>query len=196
MPENKFTLLYLGNIGAAAGVELLIKAFHNARLKQAQLVIAGDGSARVACVALAERMGAADVLFVSDPDASNVPLLQSLAHVFLLPLRKGNGMTSVPSKLMAYLLSAKPVLATVDTESDTARCILESQCGWVGEPDNAQWLAGKMAEVSGISAEALVMIGMRGREYGLRHFSKAVRVKELGEVVENAVNGRKSDVRG
>jgi len=183
VPEDRFTFLYLGNIGPVAGVEGLIEAFHAACLKQSQLVIAGDGSSKGACVERVKRLGAGDVRFISDPEAGNVPLLQSLGHVCLLPLRKGAGMSSIPSKLMAYLLSAKPILATVDAESDTARCIQEAQCGWVGGPENAEWLAGKMGEVAAMPQAVLNEMGKRGRAYGLKHFSKGEGVQRLTDVV-------------
>src|ERR1039458_8517301 len=57
IPEDRFTFLYLGNVGPVAGVEGLIEGFHAAGLKQAQMVIAGDGSSKAACVRLAKRMG-------------------------------------------------------------------------------------------------------------------------------------------
>src|ERR1035437_398785 len=104
-------------------------------------------------------MGVSGVRFVSDPDAGNVPLLQSLGHVCLLPLRKGAGMSSIPSKLMAYMLSARPVLATVDAESDTASAISEAQCGWAGEPENVQGLAEAMRNVAAFPAPELDRIG-------------------------------------
>jgi glycosyltransferase involved in cell wall biosynthesis len=186
IPEYPFTFLYLGNIGLVANVEGLIEAFHAAGLKQAQLVIAGDGSSKAACVELAKRMGVSCVRFVSDPDAGNVPLLQSLGHVCLLPLRKGAGMSSIPSKLIAYLLSAKPVLATLDAGSDTARCIQEAQCGWLGEPEDIGWLAKKMREIATLPSAGLYEMGQRGRQYGLAHFSKAAGVRHLSNVILNA----------
>ena len=186
IPKDRFTFLYLGNIGPVAGVELLIEAFHAAQLAHAQLVIAGDGSSKAACVALAERLAVSGVRFVSDPNAGNVPMLQSLGHVCLLPLRKGAGMSSIPSKLMAYLLSAKPVLATVDAESDTARAVSEAQCGWVGEPENIKSLAMKMAQVAGLPPAVLVAMGQRGRSYGLAHFSKATGVRKLANIILGA----------
>lgn len=189
VPEQNFTFLYLGNIGPVAGVEGLIKAFHAARIDEAQLVIAGDGSAKAACVELARRMKVSNVRFVSDPDVNNVPLIQSLGHVCLLPIRSGSGMTSIPSKLIAYLLSQKPILATVDAQSDTARCIREADCGWVGEPEDVTWLAGKMAEVATMSTATLHPIGQRGRAYGLRHFSKAEGMRKLGAIVLEAAGG-------
>jgi glycosyltransferase involved in cell wall biosynthesis len=183
VPQEPFTFLYLGNIAPTAGVEHLIEAFHFARLSQAQLVIAGDGSAKAACVARASSLGSSEVRFISCPDAANVPLLQSMAHVCLLPLRKGTGFSCMPSKLMAYLFSAKPVLATVDDGSDAARCLQEAQCGWVGQPENAVWLAGKMGEVAALPAVDLDMMGQRGRAYGLRHFSKSEGVPRLANLV-------------
>jgi hypothetical protein len=131
-------------------------------------------------------MGVSGVLFVSDPEASNVPLLQSLGHVCLLPLRAGAGLSSIPSKLMAYLLSAKPVLATLDAGSDTARCIQEAQCGWVGEPEQVEWLARKMAEVAALPTAVLEAMGQRGRAYGLKHFSKSEGVQRLASVILSA----------
>lgn len=75
--------------------------------------------------------------------------------------------------LKAYWLSAKPVLATLDTNSDTARAISEAQCGWVGEPENIQGLAMKMAEVAALLSAVLEAMGQRGRSYGVAHFFKA-----------------------
>jgi len=186
IPAHQFTFLYLGNIGPVAGVELLIEAFHAAQPPHAQLVIAGDGSAKAGCVDLVRRRQVSNVRFVSDPEAANVPLLQSLGHVCLLPLRKGAGMSSIPSKLMAYLLSAKPVLATMDAGSDTARCIRDGDCGWVGEPEQVSWLGAKMAEVATLPAAELAGIGQRGRIYGLKNFSKAEGVGKLARIILKA----------
>jgi hypothetical protein len=128
-------------------------------------------------------MSISSVHFISDPDVKNVSRLQAMAHVFLLPLRKGAGMSSIPSKLPAYLFSAKPVLATVDDESDTAHCLREAQCGWVGEPENVEWLGHKMGEVSAMRPVELDEMGKRGRAYGLEHFSKARGVRLLADLV-------------
>ena len=183
IPEDCFTFLYLGNIGPVAGVELLIEAFHAARINRAQLVIAGDGSAKAGCVALARRLQAKEVRFISDPVATNVPLMQSLGHVCLLPVRRGASMSSIPSKLIAYLFSAKPVLALLDDGSDTARCIREAQCGWVGEPEQVPWMKAKMAEVAALPAGELEAIGLRGRTFGLAHFGKTAGVERLASIV-------------
>jgi hypothetical protein len=89
------------------------------------------------------------------------------------------------------LLSGKPVLATLDAESDTAQHIREAQCGWVGEPESAVWLAAKMGEVAALPPVVLDLMGQRGREYGLKHFSKSEGVQRLADLVTAAGKQRK-----
>jgi glycosyltransferase involved in cell wall biosynthesis len=186
VPHEPFTFVYLGNIGPIAGVDLLIQSFCKARLSTAQLLIIGGGSAKAAHEELALRLGTSNVRFISDPVGKNVSLLQSMAHVCLLPMKRGAGMSSIPSKLPAYMFSAKPVLASVDAESDTARAISEAQCGWIEEPEDVQGLAEKMRDVASFPAAELDRIGRRGHSYGLAHYSKAVGVRKLAHVVLRA----------
>ncbi|MDH4272689.1 MAG: glycosyltransferase family 4 protein [Candidatus Aminicenantes bacterium] len=181
VPEDKLTFLYLGNIGPVAGVELVIQAFHGAQIQEAQLIVAGDGSSKASCYNLAKSLGGANIRFLSDPDFRNTALILGMAHVCLLPILRGAGLSSVPSKLMAYLLSAKPILATVDRESDAARIIKEAGCGWQGEAGELSWLANKMREVAGLPHGELERIGEKGRQFYLREFSRATGLQKLSD---------------
>lgn len=186
IPEHLFTFLYLGNIGPVAGVDLLIHAFTEAAISNAQLLIIGDGAAKSDCVALVNRLNLSHVHFISDHEVANVPLLQSMAHVCLLPMKRGAGMSSIPSKLPSYLFSAKPVVSTVDLDSDTARFIRQSECGWVGEAEDLSWLVNTMKEVARLSADQLDVIGQRGKKFGLIHFSKSSGVIRLADTITQA----------
>ena len=183
IPSSFFTFLYLGNIGPVAGVDFLIRAFHEAALPKAQLIIVGEGSDKSKCQQEAKRFRSSNIHFISDPIAENVPLLQSMADVFLLPLKKGAGMSSIPSKLAAYMFSGKPILATVDAESDTAVAITQAQCGWVGEPENVAWLADKMRKALKLSTNEITQLGKNARMFGYQHFSKTVGVHSLADLI-------------
>ena len=186
IPNIYFTFLYLGNIGPVAGVDFLIRAFHEASIDSAQLVIIGDGSAKANCIKLVASLKTERIHFISDPDADNVPLLQSIAHVCLLPMKSGSGKSSIPSKLPAYLFSAKPVLATVDPDSDTARLINEAKCGWVGAPENIEWLTNKMREVITFSDVKLAAFGLNGQIYGINYYAKSICVEKLSKLIVSA----------
>jgi glycosyltransferase involved in cell wall biosynthesis len=183
VPEGLFTFLYLGNIGPVAGVEFLIEAFVQAQIGSAQLVIAGDGSRKASCMAFATKVGASRVYFISDADVSSVPWLQGMADVCLLPLMPGAGFSSVPSKLPTYMFSGKPVLATVDEESYTARAIVAGRCGWVGKPQDTQWLMCKMREVVEMPGADLEDLGRSGKVYAVEHYSKAENVSRLAGLI-------------
>jgi len=186
VPEDRFTFLYLGNIGPVAGVEELILAFGVAAVEGAQLVIVGDGSRKGACMELAAKMNLAEVRFVSDPEARNVARLQSMADVCLLPQRKGAGQSSIPSKLSAYLFSAKPIIGVLDRGSDTAACICAAGCGWVEEPGEVDELSKRMRQVIETPTQDLRQMGENGRMYGLEHFSRQLGALRLTEIVMGA----------
>ena len=140
------SFMYLGNIGPVAGVEFLIHSFVKANLKRARLIIAGSGSRKQSCIELARYYQDAAIEFWDVPDGK-VPEVQSQADIMLLPVKRGAAMSSIPSKLPAYMFSRKPIIASLDLQSDTARAIVESDCGIVVDAENEQALIGALQEV-------------------------------------------------
>ena len=138
------------------------------------------------------RQSQANIQFLADPEMANVPLLQSLADVCLLPVKRGAASSSIPSKLSAYMLSGKPVLASVDANSDSARLIRTADCGWVVEPEDRTALAQTMRELCSQATGTLAATGARGRGYALEHLSKKQGVKKLAAIILEAV-GRKRE---
>ena len=184
-----FTFMYLGNIGAVAGVEHLIRSFAAAKLEGAQLLIAGEGSQKEACIRLATDMKA-PIYFISDPDVKKVPLLQSLGDICLLPVKRGAAFFSIPSKLSAYMLSAKPVLASVDSDSDSAKLISKAKCGWIIEPEDVEAMAAKMRELRTIETGRLAAIGHSGRAYALERLTKGRCAGKLVRIIVEAAQAR------
>lgn len=180
--QNKFTFMYMGNIGPVAGVDFLIDSFIEANLTDCQLVIAGDGSKKDDCINKVKKANVENIIFVSVPDGK-VPAVQYFANVLILPVNKGEAYNSVPSKLISYLFSAKPVLASLDLDSDTSKFIQTANAGWVVEPENINALSLKMIEISKNTTSNLQEIGKKGFEYGIKQFSMDEGVKKLTELV-------------
>ena len=183
--HERFTFMYLGNIGRVADVEGVVGAFLVANLPDAQLLIVGEGSCKEKCKSMVKLSGATNVFFLSDPDVANVPLLQSLADVCLLPVKRGAAFSSIPSKFVSYLFSGKPVLASVDGGSDTERAILSANCGWAVEPENSALLTEQMKRICRLSARELAAMGQNGLTYGLKHFSRSQFVPVLARSIES-----------
>jgi glycosyltransferase involved in cell wall biosynthesis len=109
-----------------------------------------------------------------------------MADVLLLPTRGRQSLSSIPSKLITYLLSGRPVIAAVLPESDTATAIHESGAGWVVNPDSAELMAEAILEASGQSTESLRRMGLAGREYALENHTREANLFRVVEIVEQA----------
>lgn len=177
-----FKFMYLGNNGPVAGVELLIEAFVKADIPNSQLIIAGAGSRTEACKQLAQNFKNSNIAFVSVPEGK-VPEIQNEANVMLLPVKKGAAMSSIPSKLPAYMFSEKPIIGSLDLESDTARAIIESGCGIVIEPENKEKLAEAMQQISTWNLEKLNVSGEKGFNYAMKYLSKATNLKKVIDII-------------
>ena len=180
--ERPFTFMYMGNIGPVAGVDLLIDAFLQAKLDNARLVIAGSGSMKES---LKEMASSCKEIEFWDVPNGKVPEIQAKADVMMLPIKRGAARSSIPSKLPAYMFSAKPIIGCIDADSDTANAIRESGCGWVIQPENVEKLSETMRSVASLEKSYLNEKGKRARAYGLDHFSKKENLNRLVKVIED-----------
>ena len=56
--------------------------------------------------------------------------------VHVVPLRRGLGRVSVPSKIYSILAVGRPVVASIDTDSEVSRIVTSTGCGVVVAPDD------------------------------------------------------------
>lgn len=180
--EPGFTYMYLGSLSPSANIEAVIEAFGDAGLRDSTLVIAGSGNSKQSCIQASSVYPNANIRFVDAP-SDKVPELLASANVLILPLKKGIGKYSTPSKLAGYMLSSKPVLAFIDKESDAADIIRNAECGWIVPSGNIQALTMKMQEISSFPKTALTVPGQSGRSYALKHLSKAVNLAKLTDLI-------------
>lgn len=180
--EHPFTFMYMGNIGPVAGVDLLIDAFMQAKLENARLVIAGSGSMKET---LKRRASSCKEIEFWDVPNGKVSEIQSMADVMMLPIKKGAASSSIPSKLPAYMFSAKPIIGCIDEDSDTANAIKDADCGWVIEPENVNELAKTMQMIASLDRAYLKEKAENAQVYGLSHFSKKENLVKLVKVIED-----------
>jgi len=185
--KKDFVFTYVGSISASAGVENLIRAFANANLPQAKLVIAGDGADKINCINIANGVRNNKIIF-SEVIPEQVPALQAEADMLLLPLRKGIGKTATPSKLTAYLLSSKPVIATVEADTDVADILAKGDCGFVVEPEDEKALISILKKSYCMAETELKRMGMNGKEYATKYLCKKSNLGKLVSIIESTAN--------
>jgi glycosyltransferase involved in cell wall biosynthesis len=183
---NTFTFMYLGNIGPIAGVDLLIDAIRLSKNMNCRLVIAGSGSMKESLEKKVNENGYSNIEFWSVPEGK-VPEIQSLADVMILPIKKGSASSSVPSKLPAYMFSAKPIIACVEEDRETAAAINETKCGWVIPPENPDILASIIEKIIKSPGNTLKTYGMNGRNYALDNYSKKNNLPKLISIITGKI---------
>ncbi len=179
--QSLFTFMYMGNIGPVAGVDHLIDSFKLANLPNTQLIVAGSGSMKEGLMNKVKTEHISNIFFWEVPDGK-VPEIQSKADVLMLPMKKGSGLSSIPSKLPAYMFTQKPIIACVDDGSDTGNCIKDANCGFVIEPENTLVLAETMKKISSLDSEKLMQMGLNGFNFALKHLSKTENLKRLSAI--------------
>ena len=185
MVNDKFTFMYLGNLGPYSCIDVIINAF--VKLNNCRLIIAGSGSMENCLRDHAKTVGG-DIVFMK-AIREEVPQIQNIANIFILSLKTGGAKTGMPSKIPAYMFSSKPIIACIDADSDAARAIITSGCGRVTEPENIELLAAEMTRMYNLPTEQLELMGKEGKEYALQHFSKKNNLKNITTLIQNIANG-------
>lgn len=189
--DDEFVVAYGGNIGVAAGVEAAIEAMSLlTAVNGLRLVIAGDGSRLAACRELARGIGENRVVIHSPWLADETYSVLQAADVLLLPTRGQQSLVSLPSKLIAYMLAGRPVIAQAIPGSDLARIIKAAGCGWVVAPDRPTALAATIKDAMALSPAERISRGRAGREYAIQNLTRSACLPRVIGLLERVANGR------
>jgi glycosyltransferase involved in cell wall biosynthesis len=185
IPEDAFVLVYGGNIGMAAGVRNVLQAMkqlHSER--KVVFVIAGSGSQLATCQKLAAEITDVQILFHTPWAVEETSKVLAAADALVLPTSGDQSLASVPSKMISYLLAARPILAIVRQESDIAEVIRNADCGWVVQPESPELLAKIIKEIVNLTDGKLDQMGKAGRNYALQTFVSEVCLHKVIENIE------------
>jgi glycosyltransferase involved in cell wall biosynthesis len=182
IPAGAFLLTFGGNITISAAVETVIEAFRHVDDNDVHLLVAGAGASLDDCRRLAAEIAPRRIHFES-PWTGKMDVLYA-ADAVVLPTHADQSMVSVPSKLINYLLSARPVLAMAQPGSDTAATILASGCGVLIPPDDMRALADAIGAMKGLPGEERQRMGRAGRAWAMANVVSEVCLPRLIAVVE------------
>ena len=185
LPPRALAFVCGGNIGPGAGVETLIEAFGRLRDDdRLYLVVAGEGSSLESCRAAAA--GLDTVVFHHPWRKEETSAVLCAADVLLVPTVGRQSLVSAPSKLIGYLLAARPVVALAFDKTYLAHMIEESGAGWTIEPDNPGLLAAKIREIAGLAAGERGRRGAAGREFALKNLTTEACLPRLVAILDEA----------
>jgi colanic acid biosynthesis glycosyl transferase WcaI len=135
--QGKLVVMYAGNVGFSQALSPVLEAAA-ALTDEPDLafVINGGGVARPALERAAR--GLPNVHFVDMQPAERLPEVLAAADIHLVPLKRGLAHASVPSKTYSILAAGRPLLASVDADSEVARLVQRQGCGIAVPPEDAE----------------------------------------------------------
>jgi colanic acid biosynthesis glycosyl transferase WcaI len=183
--ERDFLVVYSGNLGAKQGIEIAVEAAALLADTNVKFVICGEGARR--------------------PHLENFIHLQKLSNVTLLPLleqhayhqmltdadvclitqQRGSGRAFFPSKLLATLAFAKPVVTVADEDSELCRALMENGFGVNVLPGEPRQLAEALRQLSDAPTK-LLEYGQAGRRF-VEQFDTEKVLNEFAHTVQDAL---------
>lgn len=162
---GKFVVLYSGTIGMISGAEILLEcAVILKAYRDIQFLFIGEGVVKATIAEKARDRGLENIRFLPFQPREILSQVQSTADVSVVTLLKGKGKTSVPSKVLGYMAAARPVIASVDPDSDTRRLIERASCGICVDAEDVVGLS-RAIECLYHDRERATFLGRYGREY-------------------------------
>lgn len=176
--NGKTVFMFVGNNNKQANVDLMIKAFHKANLQNAEFQIMGGGNAKMDCQNLVKELGCNNIVF-GDVPVGEVANVQKQADVMVLALKTGTGTQGVPSKLTAYMMSGKPIIASMEPEADAAKMILKAEAGYVSPADDVDLMAESFKRMANHTEEELLLMGEKSRRFADKYLSRESNLRLL-----------------
>ena len=166
--DDRLVVMYAGNVGFSQSLGLVLDAARE--MRDVVFVVNGDGSARAHLEA--EAQGLANVIFSGYQPQERVPEVLATADVHVVPLRRGLGSVSVPSKTYSILAAGRCVVAAIDEGTEVTRIIADSGAGVAVPPDDPGAFIAALREVLADS-RARNEMGSAGRRWVETHVSPA-----------------------
>jgi len=182
--ENKFVVLYSGNIGRSHDLETVIAAAERLRDREMVFLFIGDGGKRRKLEVLAEERGLRNVRFLPYQPREALPFSLTSADVSLVALEKGIEGLSMPSKLYSILAVGRPIIALVERDFEVARIIESAGCGRSVAPTDVEELVSAL-DFYYANRDACARDGRRGREYFETHFARSRAIRDYRDVLQS-----------
>lgn len=171
---EKFVCSYIGTIGMAHGLEVVIESarmLRNAGRKDIAFLLVGDGAQRESLEQAVKTEGLeAWVTFTGRLPREQMPTVLASSDACLVHLRGTELFGSViPSKIFETMALGRPIIMGV--KGPAREIVLEADAGIPMEPDSADELASILIKMADDRAWTH-SLGSRAREFVLTHYNR------------------------
>jgi colanic acid biosynthesis glycosyl transferase WcaI len=188
--EDRFLATHSGNMGVKQGLDVIVDAAVLSRSDDLiEFLLVGDGAV---CGKIKRRVSELElrhVRFLPLLDLKDFRGLLAASGVCLLTQQASVSEIAFPSKIVTYLAAGRPVIASVNPDSEIARTIRESGAGRVVAPEDGAALLTAIHEFQGEDPREH---SRNAREYANRRWSSSRVMEHLEQCLLSAASTRSS----
>lgn len=185
---KKFIVTYVGAIGKANNLDVLIKAAKILKdVSDIEFIIVGDGPERKKLEKKVFELGLNNVQFKGSVSKNEVLFYLCNSDILYFNLKKSPvfkyGISS--NKLFDYLASGKPVIFAASAGNNP---VADARAGITIPPENPEALAEAILKLYRMPKEERQEMGERGRKYVEKYYSIPKLVDKLEKVLYEVIN--------
>ncbi|NCS48666.1 MAG: glycosyltransferase family 4 protein [Microcystis aeruginosa G13-05] len=169
--QEKFVVLYAGNIALTEGLETVIEtAVRLKHLPEIVFVIVGEEKALQNLQSYSQNCGADNLKFFPFQPREKLPEMLAAANIGLIMQKRNVTVYNMPSKTPVWLASGRPIIASVPPNSPAARAIQQSQGGVIVPPEEPDSLAKAILDLYANPSKA-ERLSQQGRQFAMDYYS-------------------------
>ena len=187
--NDKFDLVFAGNIGPAQSVETIIEAANI--LKEEKDIffhIVGDGLSRKNCEELANKYNLKNIKFYGYFPVEEMPRFYSKADAFLITMVSNEVVNNtLPAKIQSYMVAERPIIGAISGEVKDV--VTEADCGLCCESLDHKGLAELIKEAKK-DKNKLKKWSENSKKYYLKYFEKEKSIEDLIKIMKNTMENK------
>lgn len=182
--EDKFIIMYSGNIGLYYDLENIIKLFEPYKNENdIAFIFIGEGGVKQKLMDYVKENDMNNVYFIPYQDKRDLIYSLNSADIHLVTNSKGIKGVSVPSKIYGVMATNKPIFGILEDGSEADTIIKNSNCGVVAETGNYDDIKAKLSLIIK-EKEKFVKEHNTGREYLVNNFTKNKSIEKYKKEIQ------------
>jgi len=189
--HNKTCIVYSGTLGLKHDPRVLMDiALHYRDRAEISTVIVSEGIGANYLLQKIREHKLQNAMVLPFQAFSDLSAVLSTADVLVALLEKDSAVYSVPSKVLTYICSNKPVVVSAPSDNLICRILKESNAGYCVEPGNSQKVIDKIDSLLH-DRELRMRLGNNGRSYAEKRFRIGVITEKFSYLFKQVRGGNR-----
>lgn len=183
--EDKFVIMYSGNVGLFYDLENLITIFEKYKNnKEVAFAIIGEGAVKSKLIDYCKKHQMNNVVFIPYQDKKDLIYSLNAADVHLVTNAKGIKGVSVPSKIYGCLATNVPIFGILEKDTEAWKIIEKSKCGVLAETGNYKQIE-ECLDVIINDKNQFVKKHLTGRKFLEDNFTRDKSIEKYRQEIKN-----------